>query len=141
MADDPIKYRDNNAPFFAVPEEAAERTGEQVPQPAGWGDDAQAIAEEAGLGSYGAAPEDLEGRLSLVEYSVAEVIPEVQRLDRVSRALVERPHPEELHDRLTLVEGKLVKMELTTRDLKQRTNVLLFMVVVVFVVTAVAGGL
>ena len=45
-------------PYFAPPAEGAVPEGE-VPA---WGDDAKAIAREAGLGSYGADPSDQEAR-------------------------------------------------------------------------------
>jgi len=59
-------------PYFAPQAEGAPPEGE-VPS---WGEDAAAIAREAGLGSYGPEPVDLEAREKLS-----------RRLDRVDRDL------------------------------------------------------
>lgn len=74
---------DRDKPYFAPPAEGTPPEGE-VPS---WGEDAEQIAREAGLGSYGADPTEQESREEMLLRSLEHVDAELVRARLTVRIL------------------------------------------------------
>lgn len=87
------KTDNENVPFFGVSSDEAERSGvdqASVEDAPSWGGDAEAIADEHGLGSLGQLPEDFEldvhQRLDVIESRLVTVQMRQLRLRRLVAA-------------------------------------------------------